>query len=131
MGKDEPDISELAEKAKIVAEATGRDEADVLSDLLDDGIVNMSNENSGKDLVTQLKEAAELITTVQAINKDVSENTVLNGGDNKTDVKLETTLEGDIVDRAIESIQRKTENIKKMITFLVSKDLLNQDEDED
>ena len=115
MGKDEPDISELAEKAKIVAEATGRDEADVLSDLLDDGIVNMSNENSGKDLVTQLKEAAELITTVQAINKDVSENSVLNGGDNKTDVKLETTLEGDIVDRAIESIQRKTENIKKMI----------------
>ena len=77
MGKDEPDISELAEKAKIVAEATGRDEADVLSDLLDDGIVNMSNENSGKDLVTQLKEAAELITTVQAINKDVSENSVL------------------------------------------------------
>ena len=115
MGKDDPDISELAEKAKIVAEATGRDETQVLADLLDDGIVNMSNESSGKDLVTQLKEAAELITTVQAINKDVSENTVLNGGDNKTDVKLETTLEGDIVDRAIESIQRKTENIKKMI----------------
>ena len=44
MGADEPDISELAEKAKIVAEATGRDEADVLADLLDDGIVNMSNE---------------------------------------------------------------------------------------
>lgn len=115
MGENDPDISELAEKAKIVAEATGRDESDVLADLLDDGIVNMSNESSGKDLVTQLKEAAELITTVQAINKDVSENTVLNGGDNKTDVKLETTLEGDIVDRAIESIQRKTENIKKMI----------------
>ena len=45
MGDDEPDISELAEKAKIVAEATGRDEADVLADLLDDGIVNMSNED--------------------------------------------------------------------------------------
>jgi hypothetical protein len=115
MGKDEPDISELAEKAKIVAEATGREETDVLADLLDDGIVNMSNENNRKDLVTQLKEAAELITTVQAINKDVSENTVLNGGDNKTEVQIETTLEGDIVDRAIESIQRKTENIKKMI----------------
>ena len=115
MGKDEPDISELAEKAKIVAEATGRDESDVMADLLDDGIVNMSNENNRKDLVTQLKEAAELITTVQAINKDVSENTVLNGGDNKTEVQIETTLEGDIVDRAIESIQRKTENIKKMI----------------
>ena len=116
MGDDEPDISELAEKAKIVAEATGRDEADVLADLLDDGIVNMSNEGEKpKDLVTQLKEAAELITTVQAINQEVSENKVLNGGENSTEVKVETTLEGDIVDRAIESIQRKTENIKKMI----------------
>jgi len=115
MGKDESDISELVEKAKIVAEATGRDEQDVLADLLDDGVVNRSNHESGKDLVTQLKEAAELITTVQAINKDVAENTVLNGGDNKTDVKLETTLEGDLVDRAIESIQRKSENIKKLI----------------
>ena len=72
MGDDEPDISELAEKAKIVAEATGRDEADVLADLYDDGI-NMSNEDEkSKDLVTQLKEAAELITTVQSINKEVS-----------------------------------------------------------
>ena len=116
MGKDDTDISELVEKAKIVAEATGRDEQDVLADLLDDGIVNLSNEDAkGKDLVTQLKEAAELITTVQAINKDVSENSVLNGGENKTEVQIETTLEGDIVDRAIESVQRKAENIKKMI----------------
>ena len=76
MGKDDTDISELVEKAKIVAEATGRDEQGVLADLLDDGIVNLSNEKDGKDLVTQLKEAAELITTVQAINKDVAENTV-------------------------------------------------------
>jgi len=118
MGKGEPDISELAETAKIVAEATGRDETDVMADLLDDGIVNMSNENSGKDLVTQLKEAAELITTVQAINKDVAENTVLNGGDNKTEVQIETTLEGDIVDRAIQSIQRKSENLKKLLITL-------------
>ena len=120
MGKDESDISELVEKAKIVAEATGRDEQDVLADLLDDGIVNLSNEDSkGKDLVTQLKEAAELITTVQAINKDVSENTVLNGGDNKTEVQIETTLEGDIVDRAIESMQRKSENIKKLVVTMM------------
>ena len=119
MGDDEPDISELAEKAKIVAEATGRDEADVLADLLDDGIVNMSNEDEkSKDLVTQLKEAAELITTVQSINKEVSENKVLNGGENSTEVKVETTLEGDIVDRAIESIQRKSENIKKLVITL-------------
>ena len=116
MGKDEPDISELVEKAKIVAEATGRDEQEVLADLLDDGIVNLSNEEAkGKDLVTQLKEAAELITTVQSINKEVSENKVLNGGENSTEVKVETTLEGDIVDRAIESMQRKSENIKKLI----------------
>jgi len=113
MGVGVTDIAELVEKAKIVAEATGRDEADVLEDLLDDGIVNESNKE--KDLVTQLKEAAELITTVQAINKDVSENTVLNGGENKTEVTIETTLEGDIVDRAIESIQRKSENIKKLL----------------
>lgn len=119
MGDDEPDISELAEKAKIVAEATGRDESDVLADLLDDGIVNMSNEGEkSKDLVTQLKEAAELITTVQSINKEVSENKVLNGGENSTEVKVETTLEGDIVDRAIESIQRKSENIKKLVITL-------------
>ena len=116
MGTDETDISELVEKAKIVAEATGRDEQEVLADLLDDGIVNLSNEEAkGKDLVTQLKEAAELITTVQSINKEVSENKVLNGGENTTEVKVETTLEGDIVDRAIESIQRKSENIKKLI----------------
>jgi len=120
MGKNDSDIEELVEKAKIVAEATGRDEQDVLADLLDDGIVNLSNEDDkGKDLVTQLKEAAELITTVQAINKDVSENTVLNGGDNKTDVKLETTLEGDLVDRAIQSMQRKSENIKKLIVTMM------------
>jgi len=111
------DIGALVKKAKIVAEATGRDEADILEDLLDDGVVNESNKE--KDLVTQLKEAAELITTVQEINKDVSENTVLNGGENKTEVTLETTLEGDIVDRAIESIQRKSENIKKLIITMV------------
>ena len=115
MGNEDTDIADLVDKAKIVAEATGRDEQDVLADLLDDGIVNMSNESNGKDLVTQLKEAAELITTVQAINKDVAENTVLNGGDNKTVVEIETTLEGDIVDRAIESIQRKSENIKRLL----------------
>ena len=121
MGKDaEPsdeekvDIAELAEQAKVVAKATRRTEEDVMEDLLDDGIVNLSNEQKqDKDLVTQLKEAAELITTVQQVNKEVSENSVLNGGENKTDVKIETTLEGDIVDRAIESVQRKADNIKK------------------
>ena len=112
-------IEELREKARLLAEATGRDEEDILADLLDDGVLNNSNKSDGKDLVEQLKEAAELISTVQNISKEVSENTVLNGGDNATEVKVETTLEGDIVDRAIESVQRKAENIKKIGLTLI------------
>ena len=74
------DIDELTERAKVLAEATGREESDVLADLLDDGILNNSHLNPDKDLVTQLKEAAALITTVQEINTDISNNKVLNGG---------------------------------------------------
>ena len=118
-GGDGIDIEELAIQAKIVAKATGREADDVLADLLDDGIVNDSNNEVQKDLVTQLKEAAELINTVQEINKDVAENTVLNGGENSTNVTVETTLEGDVVDRAIESIQRKSEKIKKLIITMI------------
>jgi len=113
------DLEKLVSQAKVVAEATGRDEAEVLADLLDDGIVNLSNvKDDDKDLVTQLKEAAELINTVQNINQEVSENTVLNGGDNKTKVKVETTLEGDIVDRAIASVERKAEKIRKIAIIM-------------
>ena len=118
MTEDE-NFDELVEKAKVLAKATGRSEEDVLADLLDDGVLNMSNrEEKGRDLVSELKEAAELINTVQAINKEVSENTVLNGGDNKTEIKVDTTLEGDIVDRAIASAQRKADNIKKLLLTL-------------
>ena len=117
MEDDDATIGELRERAKMLAEATGRTEQDVLEDLLDDGLLNESN-ISGRDLVTQLKEAAELITTVQSISQEVSENTVLNGGDNKTEVVVETTLEGDIVDRAIESLQNKADNIKKLVITL-------------
>ena len=109
---------ELVKKAKLLADATGRSFDDVLEDLLDDGELNNSN-TAKADLVTQLKEAAELITTVQAISQEVSENSVLNGGENKTEVKVETTLEGDIVDRAIESVQRKADNIKKLAATLI------------
>jgi len=109
---------ELQEKAKIIAEATGRTIEDVLDDLGDDGILNESNK-SEKDLITQLKEAAELISTVQQINNEVSENTVLNGGDNKTEVSIETTLEGDIVDRAIASVSRKVVNLKKIAIIII------------
>tara|TARA_R110001592_G_scaffold335907_1_gene620932 strand:- start:2809 stop:4713 length:1905 start_codon:yes stop_codon:yes gene_type:complete len=114
------EIAEIRKKAKVVAEATGRSVDAVIDDLMDDGIVNLSNEeNKEKNLVEQLKEAAELITTVQSISQEVSENTVLNGGENSTEVKVETTLEGDIVDRAIESLQKKADNIKKLGLTLV------------
>jgi len=112
------DMDELLEKAEVIAEATGRSIEAIIEDLLDDGIVNLSNEDKQTDLVAQLKEAAELITTVQAISQEVSENTVLNGGENKTDVVVETTLEGDVVDRAIESLQLKADNIKKLVITL-------------
>lgn len=113
-------IDEIREKAKVIAEATGRTIDSVIDDLMDDGVVNLSNEeNKEKNLVEQLKEAAELITTVQSISQEVSENTVLNGGENSTEVKVETTLEGDIVDRAIESLQKKADNLKKLGLTLV------------
>ena len=111
---------EIRNKAKIIAEATGRSEKAIIDDLMDDGIVNLSNEErKDPSLVEQLKEAAELIATVQNINKQVSDNSVLNGGNNKTEVAVETTLEGDIIDRAIDSVQRKAENIKKIAVTLV------------
>ena len=75
MAKKKDDLDDLVEKAKVLAEATGREEADILADLMDDGILNDSHKETEKtDLVTQLKEAAELINTVQAINQEVSEN---------------------------------------------------------
>ena len=117
--KDTQTDLELEEKAQVIAEATGRTKEAVLEDLMDDGIVNLSNEEK-KDasLVEQLKEAAELISTVQAINKQVSDNSVLNGGNNKTEVAVETTLEGDIVDRAIASVERKAQNIRKIVVII-------------
>ena len=116
---DDEVTDELREKAKVIAEATGRSEEKIIEDLLDDGVVNLSNEEK-KDasLVEQLKEAAELIATVQSINKQVSDNTVLNGGNNKTEVAVETTLEGDIVDRAIASVERKAQNIRKIVVIV-------------
>ena len=108
---------EMIERAKELAELTGRDLEDVLADLADDGILNQSNKED-KDLISQLKEAAELINTVQEINKEVSENTVLNGGNNKTEVAIDTTLEGDIVDRAIASAHRKVVELKKIALII-------------
>lgn len=75
--------------------------------------------SSSKDIIKELKDAAALIDAVREISKDVDENTVLNGAGNETQVTVETTLEGDLVDRAIESVQRKADNIKKLITTLI------------
>ena len=112
-------MKELKEKAKIIAEGTGRTYESVLEDLLDDGVVNLSNEQLKQgSLVEQLKEAAELIATVQNISKEVEKNTVLNSKDVTTEVEVNSTLEGDCVDRAIESVQRKADNIKKILLTL-------------
>ena len=113
------EIAEIRKTAKVVAEVTGRSVESVIDDLMDDGIVNLSNEPKTDSLVEQLKEAAELINTVQSISQEVSENSVLNGGENKTDIKVETTLEGDIVDRTIQSLQRKADNLKKLSLTLI------------
>tara|TARA_B100000029_G_C17475161_1_gene923448 strand:+ start:108 stop:1193 length:1086 start_codon:yes stop_codon:yes gene_type:complete len=43
----EDELTSMVERAKIVAGATGRDEKDVLADLMDDGIVNLSNREEG------------------------------------------------------------------------------------
>ena len=55
---------------------------------------------------------------MQSISKEVEGNSVLNGGDNKTEVVVETTLDGDIVDRAIASVERKAEKIRKIVVII-------------
>ena len=65
-------ITDMAEKAKIIAEATGRKESDVLADLLDDGIANFSAGSDmkvdEKDFLDKAQEQAEklkkLLTTL-------------------------------------------------------------------
>ena len=113
------DFENVEDRAKKLSELTGRDYEDVLTDLLDDGKLNQSNVDESPDLVEQLRGAAELIATVQNISKDIQDNSVLNGGENETVVEVKTTLEGDIVDRAIESVQRKAENLKKIGLTLI------------
>ncbi len=64
------DISDLAEKARTIAEATGRTEEDVLTDLLDDGKANMSagQDIEKMDFLDKAQEQAEkfkkLLTTL-------------------------------------------------------------------
>jgi len=68
------DLTALAEKATVIAEGTGRDEEDVLADLLDDGVANMSagSDISDKDFLDKAQEQAEkfkklLITLIPII----------------------------------------------------------------
>jgi len=119
MDGESEDFENVEDRAKKLSELTGRDYEDVLTDLLDDGKLNNSHMDEPADLVEQLKGAAELIATVQNISKDIQDNSVLNGGENETVVEVKTTLEGDIVDRAIESVQRKAENLKKIGLTLI------------
>lgn len=74
---------------------------------------------SKKDLIEELKDATELIEMVRGIQGGVAANPVLNGGDKKTEVKVESNvLEGDIVDRALESAQRKADSFKKLVVTI-------------
>ncbi len=64
------DLTALAEKAKVIAEATGRCEEDVLADLLDDGKANLTAGGDAieKDFLDKAQEQAEkfkaLLTTL-------------------------------------------------------------------
>ncbi len=83
-----------------------------------------SDDTTKRDIIRELKDAAALMDAVKEISKDVDGNKILNGGDNSTEVKVETTLDGDVVDRAIESVQRKAENLRNLITTLIPFSLL-------
>ena len=58
------DIAELAEKAKLLAEASGRTEEDVMGDLLDDGVLNESNQKG--DLIEQAQEKVDRFRKLMA-----------------------------------------------------------------
>ena len=58
MSDSDVDLAELSEKAELLADATGRDKADVMADLLDDGILNESNKET-KGILDKANEQAE------------------------------------------------------------------------
>ena len=74
---------------------------------------------SSQDIIKELKDAAALMDAVKELSQDVDENKILNGGKNQTEVKIETTLDGDIVDRAIASAQKKAENLKTLLATVI------------
>ena len=58
MSESDVDLAELSEKAELLADATGRDKADVMADLLDDGVLNESNKEV-KGILDKANEQAE------------------------------------------------------------------------
>ena len=90
MGEDE-DRAKLAAKAKVLAEASGRSEEDVLADLLDDGVLNDSNtghhshdhHHHHHHHSSSIREKAEVLAeatgrTVEDILEDLEDDGVLN-----------------------------------------------------
>lgn len=63
MGDSDVDLAELSERAKLLAEATGREVTDVMADLLDDGVLNDSN----KEVMGILDKANEQATKFKAL----------------------------------------------------------------
>jgi hypothetical protein len=59
-GEHDHDLNALAEKAKVIAEGTGRCEEDVLADLLDDGKANLTagEDAKKKDFLDKATEQA-------------------------------------------------------------------------
>ena len=76
-------------------------------------------EEGKKDLAEEMRDAIDLISAARELSSAVDDNKVLNGGGNKTVIEAKSTFEGDIIDRALQSAQRKADNFKKLITTVV------------
>ena len=84
------DIADLAAKAKVLAEASGRSEEEVMADLLDDGILNESNvphshghHHHHHHHNSSIREKAEILAeatgrTVEDILEDLEDDGILN-----------------------------------------------------
>ena len=79
----------------------------------------MSDAPEKRDLAEEMRDAINLISAARELSSAVDENKVLNGGNNKTEVEVKSTLNGDIIDRALESAQRKADNFKKLLATLI------------
>ena len=66
VGGHNDDLTDLVEKATVIADATGRCEEDVLADLLDDGIANLTAGGDARDkhFLDKATEQAEKFKTL-------------------------------------------------------------------